>query len=64
MAPADLSALDANLERVLALEHQTSTARASVHDALCNLLQSRVELSTSGAMLSAAASSSPLHASS
>ena len=50
----DLSTLDANLERILYLEQQTTTARAQTHEALCNLLQSRTELSTSGAMLSAA----------
>ena len=51
---SDIATLDANLERVLSLEQQTSTARATVHEALCNLLQSRTELSTSGHMLSAA----------
>ena len=50
----DMAALDANLERVLSLEQQTTAARAQTHEALCNLLQSRTELSTSGAMLSAA----------
>ena len=51
---SDLATLDANLDRILSLEQQTTSARASVHEALCNLLQSRHELSTSGAMLSAA----------
>ena len=54
MPVADIATLDANLDRVLSLEQQTSTARSSVHEALCNLLQSRTELSSSGAMLSAA----------
>ena len=51
---SNLATLDANLERILFLEQQTSTARAQTHEALCNLLQSRTELSTAGAMLSAA----------
>ena len=52
--PTGLDGLDANLERLLSLEEQASTARATVHEALVNVLQSRSELSTSGAMLSAA----------
>lgn len=54
MAPTDMAALDANFDRILTLLQQTSTARAVVHEATVNLLQSRHELSTSGAMLSAA----------
>jgi hypothetical protein len=50
----DLATLEANLERASALEQQMSIARASVHEALGNLLQSRSDVSTSGAMLSAA----------
>ena len=52
--PTTLTSVSANLDRVLALEEQTMSARSSVHEALVNLLQSRSELSTSGAMLSAA----------
>lgn len=52
--PTTLSSLDASFEKILSLESATGTARASVHEALLNLLQSRSELSTSGAMLSAA----------
>lgn len=50
----DAKTLDANLDRILTLMQQASTARATVNDATINLLQSRHELSTSGAMLSAA----------
>ena len=49
-----LEGLAANLDRILTLEQQTTSARGAVHEALVNLLQSRSELSTSGAMLSAA----------
>ena len=52
--PADAATLDANLDRILTLLQQASTARASVHEATVNILQSRHELSSSGAMLSAA----------
>lgn len=41
-------------DRVLDVEQQTASARATAQEALVNLLQSRTELSTSGAMLSAA----------
>lgn len=53
-SPADASTLDSNLDRILTLLQQASTARASVHEATVNILQSRHELSSSGAMLSAA----------
>jgi hypothetical protein len=49
-----LERLGENLQRVFALEEQTKTARATVHESLLNLLQSRSELSSGGAMLSAA----------
>lgn len=52
--PSDAAAMDASFDRILTLLQQASTARASVHEATVNLLQSRHELSTSGAMLSAA----------
>lgn len=54
MPPTGLAALEASFDRILSLEEQTGTARTAVHEALLNLLQSRAELSTSGAMLSAA----------
>ena len=49
-----MAVLDGNYDRILTLEQTTSTARAAVHEATVNILQSRHEISTSGAMLSAA----------
>ncbi|KOO31800.1 hypothetical protein Ctob_006450 [Chrysochromulina tobinii] len=43
-----LTSIDANLDRVVLLEQQTTSARATVHEALVNLLQSRAELSGPG----------------
>ena len=49
-----LESLNASFDKILSLEQQTSSARSTVHEALANLLQSRSELSSTGAMLSAA----------
>ena len=49
-----LTTLDESFDKILSLEQQTGAGRAAVHEALVNLLQSRSELSSSGAMLSAA----------